>query len=202
MQSGSNQSVDIAKELLAAFDESISSNIWQESVLLRAILTKLKELREKLGSELTIYDEKHGSTFNLEQSGDTFNEDSNLQPVYIHLYNLDGDNLRKWEKLLMNIDKQVSTRAVYSHQQDILEVMRSNKSQNKKNEAYIVAQLNKQDILQNNNGPTSCDKLGHALVTIKDRAINIDKIKYFYHVSGDYYLLNGKLIPLKKSVHK
>lgn len=194
MNPESKQSATLIKQLLEAFDKTISSKVWRKSLFLSAILTKIKELRAKVINLLASYEGKQASQGEISQSNSNQKDNPHIKPVYIYLYNVDGDNLRKWEKLLVNIDKQAITRPIYSHKEDVLKVIQANKSLSRKNEAYIIAQLNEQDILYNDNNKASCDKLGHELISIKDKALNASHVQCFCHVSGSYRFLNGKLV--------
>lgn len=181
------------KAILDALDETIASGPWEESVFLRVIGKNLREIRNNFAKELDMKAEVKNQ---LEQSlsgrfiKSTLSADQ--REVFISLYSSEGSNIQAWERILGNLPKQVTSRPIYSNEFDIQDVIKS--KENKVNEAYVVFYVNKNDILTLQPDKISMDKRGKQLMSLKDRALKIENIIRFVHMSIEYNYHKGRLV--------
>lgn len=181
-----------AKKLLTALDDAIATGPWDKSVFLKAIGKKLREIRHDYKTKLGLKTEQELEAERHAQQVTTHASRSNQQCVYISLYNADGTNMEKWEKLLLAIERQIITRPVYRVETEIRALIRS--KQNKRNEAYISVWIDKDKVLEPQHTKKVTDKLGHELMSLKDGAIKMDNIESFYHESGQYEVQKKSLV--------
>jgi intracellular multiplication protein IcmQ len=131
-----------------------------------------------------------------------FSEDSSLidslqnqdqQIVYISVYCSDGSKIDAWSRVIMNLPKQYISRPVYLREEDAQKAAKA-KAQFL-NEAYVAVMVDKKNIFSTDNELFNLkDKFGHRLITLKDRAIDLSNILFFWHHSKQYILKNNSLI--------
>ena len=182
-----------SRRILAALDELLANRTWDKTLFLRAIEMQLKQIRNDYADAINSYEamasiDRKQNTFFIQKKGAEKTID-----IYIHLYNLEGDSIHKWEKLISNLDKQIISRPVYRFENDVREVLRTKRG-DLKNEAYAAVAINETQLIIGTNGQVQRDKLGHELVSVKDRWIDLNNFKYFIHKSGRYNLRGLKLI--------
>lgn len=182
-----------SKQILAALDDLLANRPWDKTIFLRAIAMQLKQIRNDYAEAISSYEamvnvdpKKKIAYLQQEETEKTVN-------VYIHLYNLEGDNISKWEMLITNLEQQIVSRPVYRFENDVREVMRAKKG-DLKNEAYAAISIHEKKLIVSSNDQIQRDKLGHELVGVKERAIDLSNFKYFIHKSGRYNLKGFKLI--------
>ena len=130
----------------------------------------------------------------------TTNQDSieNRQLVYISVYSAEGKNLDTWQRVLLNLPKQYVSRPIYAKEEDAQYAARNKGLAT--NEGYVAIWVEKNDILSNSDQLFDLkDKFNHSLITLKDRAIDIKNMDYFWVNSNQYILKNSRLI-FSKSV--
>lgn len=195
-----NEQRKTARELLQAIDDTIETGPWDKSVFLGAIGKKLKEIRFNFKNRLLFLDpgfeeaEEH-----LVTSDNSAPATPIAQPLpaegqmeaFVSLYSADGSNIQKWEKILLALDKQIVTRPVYSTEKEVKTLIRS--KPNRKNDAYAIFFLDKQDIISPRDGKAPLDRLGNPLLILKDTALKLSNITCFCHESGIYSFQHGVL---------
>ncbi|KTC68123.1 IcmQ protein [Legionella birminghamensis] len=178
-----------AEDILKALDEAIESGPWEESNFLRVIGKNLREIRENYSRSLSSSSAKNNSNATLLNRVALR---SGQQEVFIALYSSEGNNLQSWERILANLPRQVISRPIYTDEENVKFMIKS--KENKLNEAYISVFINQSDILLLSADKTPQDKFGKPLLTLKDRAINLENINRFVHYSGTYKYMKGRLI--------
>lgn len=185
---------DLTKEqvddILKILDDLVSRSGWDASMFLRMMNKSILALRDDFSA-------KAQAVYQLQQS----NVSSHLanrvalrngqQEVYISLYSADGGNMQAWERIVLNLPKHMISRPIYANEEDVNQMIRH--KDNKINEAYVSVFINQTDLLSLGD-KTPCDKLGKALLTLKDRAVTLPNINRFVHSSGVYFLQHGRLI--------
>ncbi|MDI9817878.1 MULTISPECIES: Dot/Icm secretion system protein IcmQ [unclassified Legionella] len=176
--------------ILKALDEAIETGPWDESNFLRVIGKNLREIRDNFVSQ-------SGS-----QGREKIQTESNLanrvalrtgqQEVFIGLYSTEGNSLQAWERILANLPRQIISRPIYSSEEDVKNLIKS--KENKLNEAYVAAYINQSDILPMTPEKMPSDRFGRPLLSLKDRALNIENISRFVHLTGVYQYRKGRLI--------
>ena len=181
--------------ILKALDDAIEHGPWDESNFLRVIGKNLRAVREEFASRLAsperekVKMEKHLANRVAARSGQ--------QEVFISLYSFDGSNLQSWERILMNLPKQMISRPVYAGEDDVNALIKT--KENKNNEAYVVMYVRQSDILPLSSDKTPLDKLGKPLLTLTDKSLILSNIERFVHLSGVYQYQNGRLVKQESS---
>lgn len=176
--------------ILKSLNETIEKGPWEKSSFLKVIGKNLRQVREEfirmLGARTSaeLKAESHLANRMALRSGQ--------QEVFVSLYSADGSNLQSWERIVANLPKQMISRPIYAdeaHMKDILQI-----KENKINEAYVAIYINQMDILPLSAEKASFDKLGKALLSLKDKTLNLENITRFVHQSGVYRYERGHLI--------
>ena len=182
-----------AKEILDSLDNAIEKGPWDESNFLKVIGKNLKEIRDDFASHLG-EEEQQKIASNL---ADRVALRSGQQEVFIALYSTDGSKLHSWERILANLPRQMISRPVYNEEKDVKEMLRT--KENKVNEAYVSIYVNQTEVLPVPSEKIPVDKLGKALLTLKNNAIKLNNINRFVHHSGAYKYANGRLTKINSS---
>lgn len=176
--------------ILKALDEAINNGPWEESNFLRVIGKNLREIRDNFASQVGGDEqEKNAIDANLANKAALR---SGQQEVFIALYSSEGSNLQSWERIMTNLPRHVVSRPIYAQEDDVRFLIKS--KENKMNEAYVAIFINQGDILALSADKIPLDRFGKPLITLKDRAINLDNISRFVHLSGVYSYSKGRLI--------
>ncbi len=190
-----------ARELLRALDSTIEKGPWDKSIFLGTIGKKLKEIRFNFKNRLRFLDpgfEEAPESVVPVSSVTTNNVAAAIpQPAegqieaYVSLYNVDGGNMTKWEKILISLDKQIVTRPIYATEQAARASIRAKTV--RKNDAYAAFYLSKADIIVPKDGKPPLDRLGNPMLILKDTALKLTNITRFCHESGVYLFRNNSL---------
>lgn len=202
-----NEQRKTARNLLHALDDTIEKGPWDKSVFLGAIGKKLKEIRFNFKNRIRFLDpgfEEFEEAVPQVQStvvtsiSATPSAIAIPQPTdnqieaFVSLYNVEGGNIQKWEKILSALEKQIVTRPVYATEQEMRALMRT--KINRRNDAYASFLLDKTDVIPPKDGKAPLDRLGNKLLMLKDTALKLGNITRFYHESGIYSFQNNTLI--------
>lgn len=177
-------------EILKALDEAIDSGPWEESNFLRVIGKNLREIREKFANQVNA--SGHEKSKVASHLANRIALRSGQQEIFISLYSSDGTNLQSWERILINLPKQVLSRPIYESEDDVKALIKT--KENKNNEAYVSMYISQSDILPIAPDKTPVDKLGKPLLTLKDKSLSTDNINRFVHITGTYQYVQGRLI--------
>jgi intracellular multiplication protein IcmQ len=179
-----------AKEILKALDEAIQAGPWKESNFLRAIGRNLHNIREELDNYLEGKKQEKSKKLSPFLKRGTSTQDQ--QEIFISLYSSNGRNLQSWERILANLPRQSVSRPVYAEEVDVKTIMKH--KEHRENEAYVGLYIHPNDILLLDEDKIPKDKLGKPLITLKSRAIDLENITRFVHISGEYLYMHGRLI--------
>ncbi|MFC7781211.1 Dot/Icm secretion system protein IcmQ [Legionella taurinensis] len=175
--------------LIKTLNEAIDNGPWEDSNFLRVVGKNLREIRDNFIRQVGLSpEEKLKSAVNALQR----NLHNDQQLVFVSLYSSEGQNLQSWERIIANLQRQIISRPIYADEADIVNLIKS--KEKKINEAYLAIFINQSDLLLLPSDKTPLDKLGRPLITLKDKAINLDNIVRFVHFSGVYTYLKGRLI--------
>lgn len=175
--------------VLKALDDALEQGAWEESNFLRVIGKNLREIRDKLADEIANTAGKQKSAL---KSANKALLREGLQEIFVTLYSTDGSSLQSWERILANLPKQMISRPIYAEEINVKNLIKS--KENKMNEAYVAIFINQEDILSLPLDKVAIDKLGKPMMTLKDRALTIENISRFVHLSGTYSYSKGRLI--------
>ncbi|AWN75385.1 TPA: Dot/Icm secretion system protein IcmQ [Legionella anisa] len=176
--------------ILKALDYAIQNGPWDKSNFLRSIGNRLIGIRDNFvkrisaRSDAQIRADAHLANRLALRSGQ--------QEVFVSLYSSDGSNLQSWERIIINLPRQMISRPIYANEEQVQALIKS--KENKLNEGYVAIYINQTDIINLSADKTLSDKLGSPLLTLKDRALNVENITRFVHLSGVYKYSRGRLI--------
>lgn len=179
------------EDILKALDEAIEKGPWDSSNFLRVIGKNLVNIRDEFANlvgagNAQLKAESHLANRIALRSGQ--------QEIFIALYSSDGSNLQTWERILSNLPRQVISRPIYADEIDAKEIIKT--KENKQNEAYVAIYINQTDILPLSPDKVAMDKLGKKLLALKDRALNLENISRFVHLSGVYRFERPHLVKI------
>ncbi len=175
--------------ILLALDKALERGPWSASTFLTLIGKKLKLIRDNLVDNLQEAENESLGGVKISQSTEKF---SSMKRIYIALYAFDGSNLQSWERIIDHLPDQVISRPVYANEEDVIANIRS--KSNRINEAYAAIYVDPLYILQLPKERVLVDKLGNPLLSLKDKAINLNNFDELVHQSGNYRYVGGRLI--------
>lgn len=180
-----------AREILDALDEAINKGPWEESNFLRIFGKKLRGMRDDFASEMNRDQNAASAGMDAQKAHQELMQDKQRQ-IFIALYSSEGSNLQSWERILTNLARQVLSRPIYAEERDVQYFIKS--KENRINEAYVAIYVNIEDILVLPSDKVLKDRFGKPLITLKDRAINVENISYFQHNESQYQYYRAHLI--------
>jgi len=181
--------------ILKALEEAIETGPWDDSNFLKLIGKNLRDIRDKFNNQVNAPEHEK-----VQLETKLRNKEAawvGQQQIFVALYSADGNNLSSWERILMNLPRQMISRPIYSNEEDIQAIIRT--KENKINEAYVAIYVKQSDILTLSVDKTPVDKLGKSLLSLKDKALVLDNIVRFIHLKSSYRYHYGKLIKDKPS---
>lgn len=174
---------EVYQQVLKSLDEALQEGPWDKSLFLRATGKKLLELRNNFANEIGLAE--------VDSAKKSAQQTDEIAPgtaeVYILLYSAEGNNLKRWQNLLSNLENYSVSRPIYRNEDDIKKLIRTKAS--KANDAYACVRVKESQILP----AEAKDRLGNSLLNLPERAIQISNLTRFVHISGIYRLHNGVL---------
>lgn len=178
--------------ILKALNDAIEKGPWEKSNFLKVIGKNLTEIRDGFLNQLGA--SSHAQLKAESHLANRIALRSGQQEIYVSLYSADGTNIQSWEKIVVNLPRQMISRPIYADETDIKALLKT--KENKQNEAYVAIYINQHDILPLSAEKSPVDKLGKTLLSLKDKTLNLDNISRFVHVSGVYRYERGRLIKI------
>jgi intracellular multiplication protein IcmQ len=183
-------SKDQTDAILKALNDALEQGPWDESNFLRAIGRKLSDVRDRFVEHLN----RPGSeTAKKEtQLAHQMALRTNQKLIFVALYSYEGAHLLSWERILMNLPKQMVSRPIYAVEDDVKDMIKI--KENKNNEAYLSLYIDQSDILPLSADKTPLDKLGKPLLVLKNKSLHPENYHLFVHTSGTYHYHQGRLV--------
>lgn len=177
------------EEISSALDRVVEELPWGQSVFLSALGKKFEKIRDEFKQDVggMLSDPQKLAI----EKKDRFALKSDQIEVYVGMYNAQGTDLSQWAKVISNLVSQCVSRPMYSTQAAVKEMMRS--KTNLINEGYVLLYVNKTDLMSIDPERIPKDKLGNELLLLKERVITQERIKKFYHHTGEYEYKQGIL---------
>lgn len=176
-------------DILKILDDLAALGGWESSAFLRVIARKLQIIRDDFSSRTASDCSEKSKTTSY--SANRVAIRSGQQEVFIALYSSDGANVQSWERIVINLPRQMISRPIYASEEDVIQAVRA--KENKINEAYVSIYVNQTDVLSLGD-KTPVDKLGKSLLTLKDKSLNLTNINRFVHMSDVYSYAHGRLV--------
>ncbi|KTD28722.1 Dot/Icm secretion system protein IcmQ [Legionella israelensis] len=181
-------------EILKVLDDILEEGPWDKSTFLRVIGKNITKIREDFVHH--IESKQQGKAKKMTNLADRMALRSGQQEIYILLYSSEGGKLQSWERIIANLPLHTTSRPIYANEEDVKAAIRS--KTNKINEAYVAVFVSQSDLLSVPEDKIPVDKLGKKLLTLKDKTLNLNNIRYFKHQSGIYRYSGGRLIKSSK----
>jgi len=183
---------DEVKKFYEYYNQILANEGWDKAPFLKIMHAKLLKLKLEL-DELVGFD----SQLELERRGETSPQpiSDGFIKLFIYLYTTEGKKVEAWQRLLANLDKQYISRPIYRHEADAQYAVFNAPVVH--NAGYVAVWVEKKFLLEPEVGPQ--DKFGHELLMLKDRAVDLTKIDYFWTNTSQYQWKLGKLIFSKLS---
>lgn len=184
-------SAEQVKKIQEAIKKFLAGEFFDRAPFLKIFRQQLQVLSDK-------FDNTAQEIFSSESLVSKENNFANRQLVYISVYSAEGKNMDAWHRVLLNLPKQYVSRPIYAKEEDAQYAARNKGLLT--NEGYVAIWVEKSSIMSKDDQLFDLkDKFDHALVTLKDKAIDIKNINYFWVNSSQYILKNGRLV-FSKSV--
>jgi intracellular multiplication protein IcmQ len=175
--------------ILDALDEALRNGPWEKSNFLRVMGKNLQELRDNFAKKANAPSSAQIKSDSLLAHRQSLRESQ--QEVFVSVYCADGTNIQSWEKIVMNLPRQMISRPIYADETQVKDLIKS--KVHKENEAYVGIFVNKTDILHLSADKTLVDKLGSSLLALKDKSLDLENITRFVHMTGVYNYSRGRL---------
>ncbi|WP_298626817.1 Dot/Icm secretion system protein IcmQ [uncultured Legionella sp.] len=176
--------------ILNALNEAIEKGPWEQSNFLKVVGKNLIEIRDGFLNQLGA--SSHAQLKAESHLANRIALRSGQQEIFISLYSSDGTNMQSWEKIIVNLPRQMISRPIYADEADVKAILKT--KENKQNESYVGIYINQSDILPLSSDKAPVDKLGTILLSLKDKTLNLDNISRFVHLTGVYKYERGRLI--------
>lgn len=185
-------SAEKAQEIIDALDEAIQDGPWSRSNFLAAIGKNLQDMREEMAGKMAAASSVATRAQVDPQLASRMALRKEQVEIFVALYCSDGQILSAWERLIANLPKQIVSRPIYADEESVKSVIRN--KDNIQNEAYVSVYVNPQDLLSLTPDRIPKDKLGQALLTLKDNSLLLENVNRFVHLSGIYQYTQGRLV--------
>lgn len=187
-----NTDAKLARKLIDALNTAIETGPWSKGLLFEAIGNKLKLLRDQFQQELDVSIEEQSPT--SQQNSLSKTGESSWVLAYLSLYIIEGNDIKKWEKLLSNLGSNIVTRPIYKNEEDLLTALRAKET--KLNDAYVCVRLRAADIINPPDNMPPVDRFGHELLIVRQGGISSSNIVYFIHNNLRYKFEKQELVRL------
>lgn len=120
--------------------------------------------------------------------------DDSQMLVYVYLFNAKGRWLQRWTQMFSqkNLYEYGFNRPIYSSEKAVQSYINSRKFQDE--HSYVAIVVNRDDVSEGQSHLT--DGLEQPLIKIKEAALQMDNIVYFWHKDEKYSLVRDELVPL------
>jgi intracellular multiplication protein IcmQ len=177
------------EEILRSLDSAIEKGPWEESNFLHVIGKNLQKIRDSYATYTKVDSAAKESQEAMLARKIALR--SGQQEVFVGLYSSEGSNLQSWERILANLQNQVISRPIYANELDVQTFIKS--KENKINEAYLSIFIQKDAILPLPPDKIPQDRLGKPVLTLKNKALQVENIQYFCHLFEKYHYVKGRL---------
>lgn len=167
------------KSLIEHLDVILSEESWDDSLFLRNLIKPYRDIYKKALLERKVLDKKLSPPEVIRKE---INE--NQCEIFILLYQVDGYNISGWNKQIRMLVNSRVTRPVYSEEETIRKVLRARLQ--KPGDAYLVSIIDKEMVLQLEQGLRRVDRYQQPLVYLGNDALGEDCFLEFVHMGNRY----------------
>jgi intracellular multiplication protein IcmQ len=175
------------------FKQMLANENWQSTPLLKLYHSKLAKLAEEYAASAHILENNAPVEVSKpEEDRHAIFQAKNMQLVYIYLYTSDGKSLDAWGRLVYNLPRNYISRPIYEDEYDVQSAALITPILS--NAGYAAVWVDKDAIIRlTEEGEEIKDKLGRPLLTLKDKAVNMQNMEFFWNNFMLYDWKNGAL---------
>lgn len=175
-----NQEEVLAHKLIKVLDDLLSTKDWDVTLFLKANKKRLEAIRSRTQSLLD----------QISPSEDSIQPKERKAPpgykiVYISLFQVESNNLMKWQATIKRLVQYSVSRSIYSVEEHMRTLIRNKPDPQR--EAYVIAFVKENDIVKPYLGKKTQDQFGHDLVTLREQAIDLRYVIEFVHDNKRYH---------------
>lgn len=178
--------IGLAKSMINAVDEVLKNDDYEDSLFLRNTVKPLKEIRQRAIDLLKQINQQEVESYTKPKL------EADMEPVFVLLFQSEGQNVQKWEQLLRGLSRYALGRPVYQSEADVQKVIRSKMTNGQ--EAYAKVAVPKSLLEASSRLSARQDRFGNTLITLPVGAIKSDAILEFVHGKQHYHFDKGELI--------
>lgn len=179
---------ELQKKIVQLMDEALTKHDWSTSPYVRMVASKLREYREQLAH----YIQSESNAQAEQQVHSAIPE--GMKAMYVVLYSQEGENLKSWEPILLNLPEQIFTRPVYEEELSAKQFV--NSKINKNNYAYCICYIHLNEIIQEHHEASARDPLGNRLIRLRNPSLKNHHIIRLYH-AGHWYVYQDQKLTLE-----
>lgn len=179
--------IAVSQQLVNMLDEILTGTDWEATRYLAATAKKLRALQAEANQLLA--DAKLSDQLNSPSAIASVDRGA-LRPVYIGLYQADGNDLNKWVSALRSLVKRLVGRPIYADEDAAIKAVRARG--NLVQEGYALVYIDEADVLTQ--GRPQTDHQGSTLLVVRETAVVEDNIAMFVHANDNrYHYQHGRL---------
>jgi Dot/Icm secretion system protein IcmQ len=179
---------ELTQALVDTLDQLLSKGNWEATLFLKTNKKKLLSIRSQAEDLLT-------QTQPIPAQAPIIKEPQpGYTKIYISLYQVDANNLIKWQNTIKALEKHSMSRPAYQNESDVKTLIRHKLDPIK--EAYVVVFVKETDIVKPYLGKDVYDRFGNKLLTLKERAVSLENIIEFVHNDNHYQFFDNRGLTL------
>lgn len=180
------------EEFHRIYEQMLADERWQQSNFLKIIHARLQKLSDELAesAHIVLKNNENNQSKDNQDHERTLKEQT-MQLVYIHIYTSDGKELEAWERSISHLHRQFVSRSIYSNESHAQSAAQA--SPIFLNAGYVAVWVEKSLIFPVEAGHELKDKLGNPVILLKDRAIQLKNIEFFWNNYTHYTWQHQKL---------
>lgn len=185
-------------ELLQGLAAVCEESSWSESRLLERIIqpvrntySTLESLKVSLDKELLGVSAPARSKALgwMQRAVGDAKADTDLMVVYVALFQMDPNDMKKWSEQLHSIDRALVTRPVYASEDAVQASIRARKNQ--ECVAYACIEIPRKLLLKGVEQRT--DRLNQPILSLTNGSVDVGSVQYFVR-SGIKYRMQGEIL--------
>ncbi len=184
------QTIEVNETLIKVIEDIIKNyDAWDASLLLKSIHSDLNNRQHEAQSLI----KQAKKILEKEKEKKSSHLKHDMICIYISLYQSGEGDLKKWRRLLMNLEKSSVGRPIYRKESDVKKLIRTHR--NLLHEGYAVVTVSKDSILDLPKERVVLDRFGHEQLALRLDAIQSQNIVKFIHANRyTYTFANQQLI--------
>lgn len=177
------------KSIIAVLQDLYSNKNWNASL-------PLKVLKKRVGAYIAQLEHE------AENNAPSYSQSKHIETVlpvgylkiYIMLHQNSGENLKSWNSCLLSLTSSVLGRAVYASEHEAVKAL--SYKEDKAKDGYAELWVPEDVIIKLPAEKSLFDRDGQKILSLKQKSIKVENIKYFFHALGYKYAFIDSRITL------